>query len=565
MKVLRTLPGVGFCLLAACTGSISGDPQNSATPSASGGTGATAGGASGGPEAVECAAALPLDKPRVWRLTQNQVKNTLRDRLGFVPPAVDSFPAEARLDGFANQASELKISPLLADAYFRAGEELAAQVATSPSTFGVTCAIADMGTGSCLSSFIASFGEKMWRRPLTDAEVTAFSGLYQTTAAQGEGPAGGVKSLTQAFFMSPNFLHRSELGTSLQAGAVTALTDYELASALSYTLWDTAPDNALLDLAKQGKLHDKAVLLGEAKRLLASPAQASSAMNSFVQQWLFLDNLASSTKDQVAFPAATAEVAADMAEESRLFVNSILFDAGGDRSFKTLFTASYGFVNSRTAPLYGLQGITGPTLVKHDLDPSQRRGIFSLAPFMWGHATEGETNLVGRGSYFRAEVLCDQVPLPPGGIPQDGKFAPPDATGREKLTIHADPACAVCHERFDGIGFAMENYDAVGQFRATDHGKQIDPSGSVPLPSEPNGPNLAFANFVDLVDKLANKPDVYACFAKQYLSYASGKGFQNLNACEKQAISDEFAKGNYKVDELVLSVISSQSFQDRKN
>jgi hypothetical protein len=184
---------------------------------------------------------------------------------------------------------------------------------------------------------------------------------------------------------------------------------------------------------------------------------------------------------------------------------------------------------------------------------------------MWGHAADDSTHLVERGSYFRSEVLCDRVSPPPGGIPQDGRFAPADATGREKFMIHSDPACAGCHKRFDSIGFAMENYDAIGRFRLTDQGKMIDPSGAIPLPSEPSSPDLPFANFVDLIDKLSNKPDVYGCFATQYLSYASGRGFQELDACEKQTVSDEFVKGNYQVDGLVLSVITSPSFMDRKN
>jgi hypothetical protein len=569
MKVLRTFLVVVVPLLA-CTGTVSGGkPPGSAGPPSTGGNtgtvGGMVGGASGTPTPVACTGAVPLAKPRIWRLTHAQIRNTLRDGFGFVPPSAATFPEESRLDGFANRATELKVSPLLADAYFKAGEELGVQAVANPSAFGITCAVASIGTGTCLGTFIATFGQKMWRRPLTDAEITAFTTLYNTTSAQGEGPAGGVKSLVQAFYLSPSFLHRSELGTSQQAGALTPLTDYELASALSYTLWDTAPDDALLALARQSRLRDKTVLIAEAQRLLASPAKASAAMNSFMQQWLFLENLVQTDKDLIVFPLATPEVPQDLAEESRLFVNSVLFDAGGDRSFKTLFTATYGFVNARTAPLYGLQGVTGTTLVRRDLNPTERRGIFSMAPFMWKHAADDSTHLVERGSYFRSEVLCDRVMPPPGGIPQDGRFAPPDATGREKFMIHSDPACAGCHKRFDSIGFAMETYDAIGRFRLTDQGKMIDPSGAIPLPSEPAGPGLAFTNFVDFIDKLSNKPDVYSCFATQYLSYASGQSFQELDGCAKQSISNEFAKANYKVDGLVLSVISSPSFMDRQN
>ena len=160
-------------------------------------------------------------------------------------------------------------------------------------------------------------------------------------------------------FLSPNFLYRSEVGHTQAAGAITSLTDYELASALSYTLWDSAPDATLLELAGQGKLRDRAVLADQAKRLLGTTEKTSPAMQGFVQQWLHIETMASHDKDLATFPTGTPQVAADLLEETRRFFNSVVFDSGGDRSFKTLFTANYGFVNSRTAALYGIQGVTG--------------------------------------------------------------------------------------------------------------------------------------------------------------------------------------------------------------
>jgi len=346
---------------------------------------------------------------------------------------------------------------------------------------------------------------------------------------------------------------------------LTPLTDFELASALSYTLWDTAPDDALFGLAKQGKLRDKTVLVSETQRMLGSVTQASPAMHHFLQQWMYIESLPQANKDLTVYPLGTMPVAADLLEENRLFMNSVLFDAAGDRSLKTLFTANYGFVNSRTAPIYGIQDVTGTDLVRRDLNPNERRGIFGQAGFMWAHADPDGTRLVGRGSYFRGELLCDRVAPPPGGVVAQVRVAPPDATGREKFTIHSIPACAGCHRLFDGLGFAMESYDGIGRFRATDKGKTIDPSGTLPLPSDPSGPGLAFASFVDLIDKLANKPDIYSCFATKYLSYASGRSIDSINTCETKGVIDEFAKSGYKIDSLVLSVVNSPNFIDRTN
>lgn len=555
--------------IASCKGSISGggtgapgDPNPGSNPPAGGGGGSTS---TPPGVAADCSAASPLMSTRIWRLTHAQMANTLSDDFTFVPPAMANFPDDTRLDGFANRATDLTVSPLLADGYYSAGEQLGAQAVANPAAFGIACPLTQLGAGSCLSSFITSFGQKMWRRPLTPDEITSFASLYATTAAQGEGPAGGVKGVVEAAFLSPNFLHRTELGAAPQAGAIVPLTDFELASELSYTLWDSAPDAALTALATEGKLHDKAVLLGEAKRLFAVTGKASAAMTSFIQQWLFLETLGDSTKDTTLFPQATPAVARSLVEENRQFVNAVIFDPAGDRSFKTLLTGTSGFVNAITAPLYGLKGITGTAFTRQPLDPTQRRGILSLASFMWGHASSDGTSLPGRGSYFRANVLCDQVPLPAGGVPQAGRFAPDDATGREKFAVHADPACAVCHRLFDGIGFAMENYDAIGSFRTTDHGKAIDASGTMPLPSRPSGPDLAFTGFVDLVDKISREPDAYACFASQYLSYTSGASIADLPTCDRTNLSTQFSSAGYRIDALVMNVVGSPRFMNRQN
>ena len=243
----------------------------------------------------------------------------------------------------------------------------------------------------------------------------------------------------------------------------------------------------------------------------------------------------------------------------------MLFDAGGDRSFKTLLTANYTFVNARTAPLYGVQGVTGNELVRRDLNPAERRGVTSMLPFLWGHSNAEDTNLVGRGAYFRNEVLCGRISLPPGGVPNNAQFAPPNSTGRQRLGIHATPACAGCHALFDGIGFALENYDSIGQYRTLDQGQVIDPTGTLPLPSDPGGPGLTFANYTDLIDKLVEKPDVYSCFATQFNSYVSGRDIPELDSCEKAAVVEQFATAGYKVDQLVMSVVGAPTFGERKN
>jgi hypothetical protein len=577
MKFLGPILSLSLASVA-CIGQVGNSSGDKATPPPGTETPPPPGMAPPNPAPIDVGTcnAGTLAKPRAWRLTHAQVKNSLRDSLGFAPPAVDGFPAESRIDvtqsrnGFSNRADTLKISPLLADSYFKASEELAAEVVSKADKYGVTCAMAQLGSGNCLKTFLGSFGLKMWRRPLTEAELTNFTSFYTTSAGLGEGPEGGLRNVVQAMFLSPNFLYRTEIGHNTNAGEVTYLTDYELASALSYALWDSSPDADLLDLASKGKLTDKTVLVAQAKRMLGSVAKTGPALHGFVEQWLHVDDLVTGPpKDQSVFSLATPQVAADLVEENRRFVDSVLLE--GDKSFKTLFTAKYGFVNSRTAALYGIQGVTGDQMVKKDLPADQRRGILTQASFMWGHANPDGTHPVERGRYFREEILCEGVPDPGPNVIIDPQFGDETLTARERLAVHLkEPACAACHSLIDGLGLAMENYDGIGRFRTEEAvkggpPKPIDSKGTVPLPSDEGKTVLSFNNLIDLVDQLATKPDVYSCFASQYLDYATGRRPGEIDKCEKAIVTQEFVKSDYNVDSLVLSVIGSPSFTARKN
>jgi hypothetical protein len=557
MKRLRVV-WVAALVGAGCSGQID---HGSATRPSSSGTGGTGGMTSVPPPSVPACAQTGLPPTRLWRLTHQQFRNTLADAFGFVGQVAATFPQDSRLDGFANDADHLAVSPLLTEYYYRAADELAADVIRRSGEF-LTCPVADLGKGTCLGDFLTSFAGKAWRRPTTDDDLAKLRDVY-TIAATATDPPTGLRMVIEAVILSPHFLFRTELGPAgAPAGKVTALTDYELASALSYALWDAPPDAGLLGLASAGKLHDAATLRAEAKRMLASSKKAPASLDAFVQQWLKIDDLASAQKDPTLFPGYDAQVAQDLLEENRRFVNGVVFEAGGDHSLRTLLTAPTGYVNQRTAKLYGATA-TGTDLTRANLDASQRRGLLTQAAFMAAHADGDATRLVDRGRFVREEVLCLDVPPPPG----DFKFMDPkitdDMTQREKLTIHAaNPACASCHTLFDGIGFAMEAYDPVGQFRTLDKGKKIDTTGTLPLPDRPD---LQFANFVELVDQLAKLPEPYQCFSGRYLQYATGRGSAQINECERTPIAKAFVDSGYDVNALMLAVVTSPGFVARKN
>jgi hypothetical protein len=551
-----------FLSVVGCTGTIEGgadgdrppsdpDDPNGDPPPGQGGNGG-----SGGNGAQACQVSTPTP-PRLWRLTHRQFRNTVTEAFGFSVPALETLPGESRLDGFANAAERLALSPTLFEYYSQGAEAVGAEVVKRSGDF-LRCPLASLGTGTCLADFVSAVGRKAWRRPLAPAEVTRLTKLYQDTA--GGDPEVGLSTVVQALILSTNFIYRTELGTG-DGSVATTLTDVELASALSYLLWDGPPDAGLMTLAEAGKLHPRATLLAEAKRLLGTTTKAPPALFSFVQQWLETEDLTEKPKDMATFPIFDREVARQLEEETRTLLDEVVFDAKGDRNLRSLLTASHGFVSAKTAKIYDVPAPAGSGLVRTELDPTRRRGLLTQGSFLAAHAEPINTSVVGRGRFIREEILCDDVPPPPGEFKFDEKVITDDMTAREKFTEHAkNPACAACHRLFDTIGFALENYDAIGAYRKTDKNKTIDPSGALTLPS---GADIKFTNLVDLVNQLADGPDTYACFASQYTQYATGR--VKLDECERDNMVRAFKASGYKVDALIMALVGSPGFVNRKN
>jgi hypothetical protein len=505
-------------------------------------------------------AGTDLPPARVWRLTQAQLRNTVQDLFGFSAVAVEALPAESRLEGYANHAGGLGVPPLLMDHLNTLSEEIAGGVLRRSGQL-LPCALSDLGRGSCLRDFLTRFGRRVWRRPLTGAEMARLTGVYHT-AAEATDPGNGLRILLKALLLSPNFLFRSELGSAGPGpGGSVQLGDYELASALSYLLWDSTPDETLLELAAAGRLRDPAVRRQQAQRMLAASGRAAPTFAAFVKQWLKIEDLPRIRKDRKQFPMYR-DVAGDLLEENRRFVDSVAFEPGGDRRLRTLLTAPTTFVNARTAAIYGIPPVEGNGLRPAKLDPTERRGILTQGAFLAAHASSDTPNLVGRGSFVREQVLCGEVPPPPDDFKFDEAKITEDMTAREKFTLHTtNPFCSRCHALFDGIGFALESYDAIGRFRRTDKDKPIDPSGTLKLPGRED---LRFANFIELVERLADLPETGNCFSLQYLSYATGRRPGEVSACEAKSLARSFAASGQRLDELILAVAASPGFALRR-
>jgi hypothetical protein len=564
---MKRSAALALLLAAGCTGSVAGGGGSSAPPPGNTGMGAPMGGGNPmanpggpagptpGPGSTCDTASLP--RARTWRLTGAQFRNTALAVFGFAGPTAADLPADGQPDGFSNQADRLSVSPLLASKYLQAADEIAASVVARNAEF-IRCPVTSLGTGDCLRDFLTTVGARAWRRPLTAVEVGKYTSLFGTIA-RANTPEVAFKGVVQALVLSPNFLFRTELGDGAGTSTI-ALTDHELAAALSYMLVDAPPDATLAGLAAAGKLRDPATLAGEARRLLSSTPAAARIAGAFFRQWLQFDSLPDLSKDAALFPAYTPEVVADLLAEGQALVDAVLF-AGGEGNMKALLTATDGYVNARTAPLYGVQA-SGTALVKTALPADQRRGLLTGAAFIAAASDADDTNLPARGRIFREQVLCATVAPPPGNFVFEDPKITPDMTNREKLITHtSNPACASCHALFDGIGYAMEQYDAIGRYRTTDKKKTIDATGSLPLP----GGTLQFTSYVDLIDQVSRLPETYQCLAFQYDAYATGRASADIPQCERDLVARAFADGGFRLDALVSAIVTSPTFTFRRN
>jgi hypothetical protein len=533
-----------------------------ALAAALGGCGAPARAASAPREAAPQAECGPteLPPPRVWRLTHVQLRNTLQALFGYVGPAAHALPADARLEGYANGADRLGVSPLLLDYYRKMADEVSTEAVRASGRL-LPCPLAELARASCRGDLIRGLGLRAFRRPLSAAEEARLDAIYFKAAGPAPGdPALGLKMVIEAMLLSPNFLFRFELGDDARPGAISELGPYEIASALSYTLWDAPPDATLLELAASGQLREPATIAAQAARLLNDHVRASGALVTFVEQWLKIDALEGVGKDAAKFPLYTKDTARDLLESNRRLIADVL--SGSDGSLRSLLLGTDAYLNGKTAKLYGV-AVKGGELKRVALDRSQRRGILTQAAFLAARADADTTRPVDRGSFVREEILCQDVPPPPDEFKFDASKITEDMTAREKLSAHAKSEfCARCHALFDGIGFALERYDAVGQFRTKDRGKVIDPSGQLPLPGKPA---IVFADFVELVDKLAVQPEPYDCFAQRTLAYTTGRRADQLRRCEKETLAQTFERSGYRIEALVQAIVTSPGFVRRRN
>ncbi len=418
----------------------------------------------------------------------------------------------------------------------------------------VTC---DFKTGgdTCLREILQAFGERAWRRPLVTSEVDDLMKLIGVARAQTDTDEAGLRLALRAILLHPAFLYRVELDPAPTSEVSHPLGDYELASRLSYFLWSSMPDQALFDAASAGKLHDDAELDAQVDRMLADP-RSHAMIDNFAGQWLYTREIADHQADYTLFPTYDPDLAASMKAESDLFFDEML--KSNDLGIDSLVKANFTYLDDRLAKHYGLPAPGSATPVRVTLKSGQRGGVLSQAALLTVTSNPDRTSPVKRGKWIMSNLLCAQPPDPPPNIPSITKTDLQGKTVREVLDEHTkNPVCASCHKVMDQLGFALENYDAIGAWRTVDNGFPIDSSGALP-------DGTKFKTEAEMADVIAKDPRFPRCVAKKMYTYALGRGPTVADDPWLDKLTTDFTSKGSKLRELVKLLVKSEPFRTRR-
>src|SRR5262249_9834574 len=412
---------------------------------------------------------------------------------------------------------------------------------------------------ACARTILTSLAHRAFRRPVTDDDAQPLYAFYERARRDGEAAdfESGIQAAIEAMLVSPEFLFRIERDAApAPNNGAHRVSDVELASRLSFFLWSTMPDRELLDLAERGALQDPTVLERQVRRMLDDP-RAEALVSNFVGQWLQLRNVDTVRPDPVIFPFDEA-LRRSFFTETSLFVSSIFRE---DRSLLDLLSADYTFVNQRLAEHYGIPRVYGSQFRRVTVTDVNRRGLLGQGSMLMVTSYPNRTSVVQRGKWVLETLLGNPPPPPPPDVPEL-KAAPHGKllSMREQMQVHRTNAvCAACHARMDPMGFALENYDAVGRWRSEDAGAPIDASGTLPDGTTFDGPGglsrLLLTKYRD---------DFVRTATEKLLTYALGRGVEYYDDPAIRAIARDASRDNYRVSSWVLAVVKSVPFQMRR-
>ena len=410
---------------------------------------------------------------------------------------------------------------------------------------------------ACVEKILTTLARRAYRRPVTQADIAPLMGFAKMAQAQGDTPKQGIQLALQAMLVSPHFLFRIEHDPDpTNPEQAHRVSDIELASRLSYFLWSSIPDEELLSLAEQGKLSEPAVLHAQVDRMLAD-SRSSALASNFAGQWLETRNLDHVNPDPEIFEDWGSDLKEAMRTETQMFFEAMLRE---NRPLSEFLTAKFTFLNGLLAEHYGIEGVTGPRFRRVELESPQRTGILGHASVLTVSSYPTRTSPVIRGKYVLENILGAPPPPPPADVPSlDEAGLGVAGSLRQRLEQHrANPVCASCHDRMDTLGFALENYDAIGRWRTEDGNFPIDASGTLP-----SGESIAGPEQLTKVLQ-AQLPDFIRCLSEKMLTYSLGRGLERYDRPTVERIVKRVAADGNRFQTLVHQIVVSLPFTMRR-
>ena len=410
----------------------------------------------------------------------------------------------------------------------------------------------------CARQIVSTLAKKAFRRPVKESDLETLMNFFTAGRNEAKSFDAGIQAAMQRILVDPEFLYRSELEPAqASANSTYRISQGELASRLSFFLWSSIPDDELIDLAAQGRLRDPATLEKQVRRMLADP-RSKALVRNFTGQWLSVRSMESSEPVVDLFPDFDDNLRAAFKEEIELFFGSVMQE---DRSIIDLLNANYTYANERLAKHYGIPNIYGPQFRRVTLGPEldMRRGLLGKGALLTVTSQAARTSPVARGKWFLETFLGVSPPEPPPGVESNldkNKNAVTPTTLRERLEAHrSNPVCASCHQIFEPMGIALENFDAVGKWRTHEDGAKIDPTGVIADGTKLEGVGSLREVTVRYSDQFAR------VVAEKLLTYAVGRGIEDPDMPMVRSIA-RAAKGNdYRFSSLVLGIVQSPAFQ----
>ena len=501
------------------------------------------------------------------RLTHDEYNNSIRDLTGIDVRPADRFPADlTATSGFENSANSLFLQPITLERYIGAAEAIAeAAWPENPQTEQHRQAwklllgnAAGLDSRDDVEAVLHQFAVRAYRRPVEPDEAASLLSHFDRRVKSGVSRKTALRDVLQVVLVSPSFLIRTEQDRR-QAGKPFRISDWELASRLSYFLWASMPDAELFRLAAAGDLHDPGVLANQVERMLQDP-KAETLGSIFAAQWLGFTDLGRVRPGQIDNPWATDSLITAMKAESAMLFNSLVKD---DLPLDRLVDADYTFVNEELANHYRMSGVRGSEMQRVSLQTSPRRGVLGHGSILAVTSFPGRTSPVLRGNWILSKLLGTPPPPPPPNVSEfDEKVAENrKLTQRQKLEMHRrNPNCYACHSEIDPLGFALEEFEWFGRHRPVSRGKPVDTTGQLPG-GEPfkRLAGLSKTLLEERVDDLA----IQLC--RKMLSYALGRQLQYYDQATEQELVDKVQTNGRRIPELIHAIVQCDAFQMKQS